>query len=121
MNNNIIFITMPIFEDKRRFGTVINFGTLNGDILTYETKAGVQHKNIHEFDSCFKLHKLEDFDWKESLHYWSKERKNQVHYGKPFVIDEELNTGEKYRGNTWHLALLIQPTETEVKVKVIFE
>ena len=116
---DLTYILMPIFEDKKYLGAIINWGTQEGDIVTYTTNYGVQHTNINAFDSSFKLHKLSDLNFKDSLHYWTRNKKNNEHYNKPFVYDKDLTTGEIYTQYTWAVSVMIHPTDTEVKVKLI--
>ncbi len=62
---------------------------------------------------------IKDLDIAGGLHHWYHKNYSQV--GKPIVIDDTIQTGEIYRGNMWHLGLMIQPTDTELKVKIIFD
>ena len=117
----LIFITHPIFEDKKYLGSIINWGEIvqPNNVVVYQTKEGEKRIPKNEFPSSMKLHTLDEFNFKDSLHYWIKDRRNNHHYDKPFIYDKDLTTGEVYTQYTWSVSVLIQPTDTEVKVKLI--
>ncbi len=112
-----VFITMPIFGDGKHFGAVINWGEMEGENVVYETKNGIERRKPTEFQNCFKLWQLSDFDIEKSLKYWRD--KNPQHYGKPFIVDETITTGEVWHQYTWQLSIMIFATDSEIKIKPV--
>jgi hypothetical protein len=117
-NGDTVYILMPIFKSNyTHVGSVINWGTFKDGSVIYETKDGQQKTKLGQFEPCFTLNSESDFNIEDSLYYWL--RGNNSHYNKPFVIDNHIETGEVYRGNCWRVGIMIQPHETEIKVKII--
>ena len=76
MENKIGFIIMTIFKDTTRLhkylGSIINWGVVQNNTITYPTKDGQTITNINELDKSLKIKYLNDFDLKDSLSSWIK-------------------------------------------------
>jgi len=110
---NIRFVTMPISKNNRKdFCTVINYGTLNGDYLEYETKEGLIRKHIKSFGDSIKILSPFEIDYDKSIYQWRKKGDY-----RPVVLDPSIETGEVYRCNAWHFGLMIDSSGDIIKVR----
>lgn len=118
---NLKLITHNVFKsDTSNFLSVINFGFEKGGKISYLTKDGQQFKTKQEIENnCTKVKELNDIDFKSSLYHWYKS--NPKAYDKPINIDFNITTGEVYRERCWVFPLLIEQTETTIKIKPIFD
>jgi hypothetical protein len=99
---------------------IINWGLPFGeDSIKFITKNGEIIKKLTDFnDNYTTLIKIEDIDIKDSLGWWY--RNHQGEYGKPLILDDTLEVGERYFGNSWRIGLILSASETEVRYNFIF-
>lgn len=110
-----------IFKDgKKTCLHVINWGEWVGNKVRYETADGVKCESVSEIsDSTTAVCNFEDLDIKGSLYHWLKN--NGSAYSKSVEIDYSLSVGEVYKGNCWHMGLLINNEGETLKVKPIYQ
>jgi len=101
--------------------SVVNWGDYEGNKIVYPTKDGLQKKTKQQIeqDGNTRVFHFEDLDIQSSLHWWFKA--NQSAYSKEIEIDYTIETGEVYKGNCWHLPLMINNEGSTIKVKPIYQ
>lgn len=100
--------------------SIINHGFIEKGKMSYLTKDGEQNKFIEEInnDHC-KVVSINEVDFKGSLYGWFRD--NRLHSDKEIVFYPTLTNGIQYKGSSWRYALLIEPTDDNIKVNIIFE
>lgn len=107
-------------KEKPTVLSVINWGDYEGDMILYHTREGLQKKTRQQIeqDGNTRVFNFEDLDIKGSLYWWFKS--NPSAYSKVIEIDYAIETGEVYKGNCWHLPLMINHEGQTIKVKPIY-
>lgn len=117
-NNKLIAFFCYVDKTNPSMLNIINHGIVKNGNIEYLSKNGIKKQPIDNIEMC-KVFDVSEIDYKDSLYWWFS--KNQGHHDKQIVINENLETGEIYQGNFWRYKLLINPTEKEIELKIIFD
>jgi len=117
-NNKLIAFFSSVDKTNPTMLNIINHGVVKNGTIEYLSTNGIKKQPIDNIEMC-KVFDVSEIDYKDSLYWWF--RKNNGHYDKQIVINENLETGEIYQGNCWRYKLLINPTEKEIELKIIFD
>ena len=113
----ILFKSFP--SEKKTCLSVVNWGEQEGNKIRYTTNKGEQLKTpVEIINQNVSLASFNDLDIRDSLYHWYKQ--NPEASQLPIVYNESLESGEIYKGNCWHLSLMIKKTPTEIIVKPIY-
>lgn len=105
-------------EETPTLFNVINHGYYRNGKISYKNKDGNQLLPIDKIENTHvRIFNPEDIDLNKSMHYWFKDRRNNEHYGKEVILDEDLPEGEIYSELSSRYSFLIKPFDDCVKVK----
>jgi len=123
---NTFLITQPIFGVREENGKklvhhtcIINYGLdLGNGNIAFINKDGLQKQPISSFDSSIKLFKLKDICLENLMSDWKRINKE---YGKPIVLDETIDTEERFSTDFSHLSIMVERRKDCIAIKPLFE
>lgn len=121
-NSNIKFISMSIFPVRINghgkkiihHTSILNYGVINGEHITFETKNGIETKTIQEIESQtghFNVFSLKDIDLDNLI----ENKKN-----KPVEVNYEIETGVLLENRFSPVSFLKQELENKILIKPVF-
>jgi hypothetical protein len=103
---------------------ILNWGDkLEDGKIRYETKDRTLEKDIPHFSkidrgvfSC----EFDELDLSASLYDWHRLTR-YAHQHKKVTIDYDFEGGERYHPQSWHLPVMLKPTDDAILIKPIFD